>query len=321
MGEAIQAVKAASQGIDAITKLIEQAKGLISQARSATTADRLTLAGQFDDLMTQIDELARDAGYKGTNFLDSGTLIVDFNEDGTSSLTITGFDASSTRPGSRRGRERLGGRRGHHRRGGRHHGGPGHAASAVHGDVVELRHGHHPHGVHDEPDQHAAAGRDEPDRRRTERGRRQHAGSADVRQQLGVVGAAASPRRSSRASCGCSSSRKRSLIPRVGGAAKARRPAGVGSTTTPATTPVPLRPRTAMALRLTLSPTSAVILGGAVIRNGPESRSELRSRTRSPCCASPTSCRPSAVHTPCERIYLAHPAHVRGPRERSRQHW
>jgi flagellin len=96
MGEAIQAVKAASQGIDAITKLIEQAKGLTAAARSASTADAATLATQFDELMTQVDELAGDAGYKGTNFLDSADLVVDFNEDASSSLTITGFDASAT---------------------------------------------------------------------------------------------------------------------------------------------------------------------------------------------------------------------------------
>jgi len=96
MGEAIQAVKAASQGIDALVKLIEQAKGLTAAARSASTADAVTLAAQFDELMTQVDELAGDAGYKGTNFLDSADLVVDFNEDASSSLTITGFDASAS---------------------------------------------------------------------------------------------------------------------------------------------------------------------------------------------------------------------------------
>ena len=96
MGEAIQAVKAASQGIDAITKLIEQAKGLTAAARSAAAGDLGDLATQFDQLMTQVDNLASDAGYKGTNFLDSGSLTVDFNEAATSTLTITGFDASSS---------------------------------------------------------------------------------------------------------------------------------------------------------------------------------------------------------------------------------
>lgn len=96
MGEAIQTVKAATQGIDGITKLIEQAKGLTASARSASTADRTTLAAQFDELMTQIDQLAGDSGYKGTNFLDSDSLTVEFNEGGSSALTITGFDGTSS---------------------------------------------------------------------------------------------------------------------------------------------------------------------------------------------------------------------------------
>lgn len=94
MGEAVQTVKAALQGIDGITKLIEQMKGLAASARSATTTDRATLATQFGTLRTQLDELAGDSGYKGTNFLDDDALTVDFNEDATSSLTISGFDAT-----------------------------------------------------------------------------------------------------------------------------------------------------------------------------------------------------------------------------------
>ena len=58
--------------------------------------DSETLAEQFDALMIQVDELAGDAGYKGTNFLDSSELVVDFNEDASSVLTISGFDASSS---------------------------------------------------------------------------------------------------------------------------------------------------------------------------------------------------------------------------------
>lgn len=95
MGEAIQTVKAATAGIEGITSLIEQAKGLAASARSAATADRATLAGQFDDILTQIDNLALDSGYKGTNLLQSAVLTVDLNESGTSDLTITGVDSDS----------------------------------------------------------------------------------------------------------------------------------------------------------------------------------------------------------------------------------
>jgi flagellin-like hook-associated protein FlgL len=94
MSEAIQTVKAADAGIKAITSLIEQAKGLATQARSAS--DVTDLVAQYGEIMTQIDELAADAGYKGINLLDDDTLTVEFNEDGSSSLDIVGFDGSST---------------------------------------------------------------------------------------------------------------------------------------------------------------------------------------------------------------------------------
>ena len=98
MGEAIQTISAANEGVKAITALIEQAKGLTASARSANTADRAKLATQFDALRGQMDQLAADASYKGTDLINSATasLVVDFNEGGTSSLTVTGFDATST---------------------------------------------------------------------------------------------------------------------------------------------------------------------------------------------------------------------------------
>jgi flagellin-like hook-associated protein FlgL len=96
MGEAIQTVKVALQGIDGITSLIQQAKGLADSARSATPADRAALSAQFDALRGQIDAMASDSSYKGTNFLAAGSsLRVDFDEAGASALTISGFDGST----------------------------------------------------------------------------------------------------------------------------------------------------------------------------------------------------------------------------------
>jgi flagellin-like hook-associated protein FlgL len=99
MGEAIQTVKAANEGIKAITDLIASAKGIAQSALSAGTAERSVLAAQYDQILTQIDQLASDSGYKGTNLLDSGDLTVQFNEDGSNSLTISGFDASTATTG------------------------------------------------------------------------------------------------------------------------------------------------------------------------------------------------------------------------------
>jgi len=96
MGEAIQNVKAAMNGIDAINSLIEQAKGLAASARGANATDRTNLATQFGEILSQIDQLSADSGYRGTNFLAGDSLTVAFNEDSSSTLTITGFDATST---------------------------------------------------------------------------------------------------------------------------------------------------------------------------------------------------------------------------------
>lgn len=67
--------------------------GTITGAANAT---RTTLAATFDDLRTQITQLAKDAGFNGNNLLQGDDLEVLFNEDSTSSLTIAGvnFDAA-----------------------------------------------------------------------------------------------------------------------------------------------------------------------------------------------------------------------------------
>jgi len=97
MAEAVQMVKAADAGIKAITSLIESAKGVAQAAlASGSTTDRTAYAGTFDTLMTQITQLASDSGYRGTNFLTGGSQTVEFSQaTGTSTLGITGFDATS----------------------------------------------------------------------------------------------------------------------------------------------------------------------------------------------------------------------------------
>ena len=96
MGEAIQALTAANQGITSITTLINQAQGLVQSAQSSNTTTRGTLAAQFNAIRTQIDQLASDSGYNGKNFLAGDTLSVLFNETGNSTLSVTGFSGNST---------------------------------------------------------------------------------------------------------------------------------------------------------------------------------------------------------------------------------
>jgi flagellin-like hook-associated protein FlgL len=62
----------------------------------AANATRTTLQGTYNGLLTQIDQLAGDASYNGVNLLNGDNLAVNFNETGTSGLTISGVQFDST---------------------------------------------------------------------------------------------------------------------------------------------------------------------------------------------------------------------------------
>ena len=67
----------------------------IEMSGTIDTASRANSMKQFNDILTQIDQLANDANYKGVNLLKGDELKVVFNEDRSSTLTIQGSDASS----------------------------------------------------------------------------------------------------------------------------------------------------------------------------------------------------------------------------------
>ncbi len=97
MSEAIQTVKAANNGIEGITNLIASAKSLAQSALSATSVTEAeTYGDQYEDVLSQITQMADDSGYKGTNLLAGGDITVQFAPTtDTSSLSIQGFDACS----------------------------------------------------------------------------------------------------------------------------------------------------------------------------------------------------------------------------------
>ena len=98
MGEAIQTIKAASQGIESITDLINAAKSLAQSAISASsTTEAESLRIQYNETMRQLTDISDNSGYKGNNLLDTDTssVTVKFSADGSEFLTVTGFDASS----------------------------------------------------------------------------------------------------------------------------------------------------------------------------------------------------------------------------------
>ena len=96
MSEAIQTIKAANVGVEGVNNLIAQAKSLAQSAMSATASEATTLATQYGKVMIQINQMANDSGYKGTNLMQSGSLTVQFAPTANQSfLNITGFGDST----------------------------------------------------------------------------------------------------------------------------------------------------------------------------------------------------------------------------------
>jgi flagellin-like hook-associated protein FlgL len=93
MGEAVQTVSQAQNGITAITGLIQQMQSVVQSAGSATTAQRDTLQTEYNTLRTQLNQAVKDANYQGVNLLGKQNLTVVFDENNTASLTISGFSA------------------------------------------------------------------------------------------------------------------------------------------------------------------------------------------------------------------------------------
>jgi len=97
LSTSLQTVKAASNAIDGITRLVQQAQGITTSAlQSSDAGTRSQLALQFNDLLSQINGLVNDATFNGTNLVGptATSMIVYFNEDNTSKLTVTSVNLS-----------------------------------------------------------------------------------------------------------------------------------------------------------------------------------------------------------------------------------
>jgi flagellin-like hook-associated protein FlgL len=102
IGQAISTIKAADTGITKIEALVEQARGLTTQALGQLGTDansvslRNSLANQFNNVLRQIDSLASDANYAGKNLLIGSGLRLD-----ATSSTKTSVNAMSGVSGAR----------------------------------------------------------------------------------------------------------------------------------------------------------------------------------------------------------------------------
>ena len=66
---------------------------IAADVKATQPNDRTSAQDQYNEILNQIDMLAKDSGYKGVNLLQSENLTVNFNEDRTSSLLVQGKNA------------------------------------------------------------------------------------------------------------------------------------------------------------------------------------------------------------------------------------
>jgi flagellin len=82
-------------GFTVVANAASAALGLTTSSTTNNVAigqssTRATLQTNFNNLLTQINQLAADSGYNGINLLAGDSLTIDFNPTGTSTLNITG---------------------------------------------------------------------------------------------------------------------------------------------------------------------------------------------------------------------------------------
>ena len=77
--------------LEALGGAQDKSAGIASEVRQ----ERIDYAAQFNEILSQIDNVAKDSVYKGINLLQENDLTVIFNEDRSSKLEVEGVDASS----------------------------------------------------------------------------------------------------------------------------------------------------------------------------------------------------------------------------------
>ena len=97
MGQAISTLNAADNSITAMRGIVSALKGVVDEALGASdSSDRATLGKQFNELIVQLADFAKDADYKGVNLLKSSQS--DATSGGNESLTVqfgSDFDDST----------------------------------------------------------------------------------------------------------------------------------------------------------------------------------------------------------------------------------
>jgi flagellin-like hook-associated protein FlgL len=80
---------------DTVGGSVDMTTGDIAAASTGAPTDS-TLVTQYNAIRTQIDQMVLDAGYRGTNLLNSNNLVTQFNEGNTASQTVTGVNMATS---------------------------------------------------------------------------------------------------------------------------------------------------------------------------------------------------------------------------------
>lgn len=106
IGQGISAIESSLDGLDALSNLNDQLRGIARSALGGNDAQRQVAAEQFDTIRQQFDALAADASFGGTSLLTSTSeqLSISINDRGTSiDVQGTSSDSSSLGLGSASG--------------------------------------------------------------------------------------------------------------------------------------------------------------------------------------------------------------------------
>lgn len=97
IGQGISAIESSLDGLDALSNLNDQLRGIARSALGGNDAQRQVAAEQFDTIRQQFDALAADASFGGTSLLTSTSeqLSISINDRGTS-IDVQGTSSDSS---------------------------------------------------------------------------------------------------------------------------------------------------------------------------------------------------------------------------------
>jgi flagellin len=99
INQAVKALDSAISGLQAVTKLVQNAQGILTSMLTASSLSASdSLRSQYNSLLTQIDLLTNDASYQGINLINNGSqsLTLSFsNTPGVVDLSISAIRSDS----------------------------------------------------------------------------------------------------------------------------------------------------------------------------------------------------------------------------------